>query len=233
MPEQHRPFADHPCAAAHPGLIRQAQSLLALAIAPSTRRTYSSGIRSCIGFVDAHNIRPAFPASVQTICLWVAFLASPPHAVTLGTCNVYLSAVITRHTEMGFAHPLADAPPMLERIMTGIKRLAGQPAKPKLPITTALLEATITTFPDDLCPTLERTSMMGQIASPSTTPHVGLRTREGKGVGHDHCQHRSLQTRSRDRRLRNTIPPHSRVDRTDIPLNCPSHSTIYGCMGGG
>lgn len=141
MPEQHRPFADHPCAAAHPGLIRQAQSLLALAIAPSTRRTYSSGIRSFIGFVDAHNIRPAFPASVQTICLWVAFLASPPHAVTLGTCKVYLSAVITRHTEMGFAHPLADAPPMLERIMTGIKRLAGQPAKPKLPITTALLEA--------------------------------------------------------------------------------------------
>ena len=76
-------------------------------------------------------------------------------------------------------------------------------------------------------------SIWGQIASPSTTPHVGLRTREGKGVGHDHCQHRSLQLRSRDRRLRNTIPPHLRVDRTDIPLNCPSHSTIYGCMGGG
>jgi hypothetical protein len=113
---------------------------LALAIGPSTRQTYSSGLRSFISFVDTHGIRPAFPASVQTLCLWVTSLASPPGAVTLGTCKVYLSAVVTRHTELGYDHPLADAPPMLSRILAGIKRMSAQPSRPKLPITTALLQ---------------------------------------------------------------------------------------------
>jgi len=140
MPQQHRPFADHPCAAAHPELITQAQTFLALAIGASTRQTYTSGLRSFIAFVDTHGIRPAFPASVQTLCLWVSFLASPPRAVTLGTCKVYLSAVIARHTELGYGHPLADAPPLLGRIMAGIKRMSAQAKRPKLPITTALLE---------------------------------------------------------------------------------------------
>ena len=44
-----------------------------------------------------------------------------------------------RHIELGFDHPLANAPPMLSRIMTGIKRLSTHSTVPKLPITTALL----------------------------------------------------------------------------------------------
>ena len=139
MPAQHRPFADHPCAASHPGLIVQAQTFLALAIGSTTRQSYSSGVRSFVSFADAHNICPAFPASVQTLCLWLTFLASPPSSLTLGTCKVYLSAVISRHIELGLHHPLADAPPMLARIMAGIKRLGAQPSRPKLPITTAML----------------------------------------------------------------------------------------------
>lgn len=110
-----------------------------MSIGPTTRQTYSSGVRSFISFVDAHNIRPAFPATVQTLCLWLTFLASPPSSLTLGTCKVYLSAVITRHIELGLHHPLADAPPMLTRIMAGIKRMGAHPSRPKLPITTAML----------------------------------------------------------------------------------------------
>lgn len=140
MPEQHRPFADHPCAASHPALITQAQTFLALAIGSSTRQTYSSGVKSFLAFVDEHRIRPAFPSSVPTLCLWVTHLASPPRPLTIGTCKVYLAAVITRHTEMGFANPLIDAPPMLDRILTGIKKMAARTASPKLPITTAMLE---------------------------------------------------------------------------------------------
>jgi hypothetical protein len=140
MPEQHRPFADHPCAASHPALISQAQTFLALAIGSSTRQTYLSGVKSFITFVDTHGIRPAFPASVQTLCLWVTDLASPPRPLTLGTCKVYLSAVVTRHTEMGFSNPVLDAPPMLDHILTGIKKMAVRTASPKLPITTAMLE---------------------------------------------------------------------------------------------
>ena len=82
--------------------------------------------------MDTHGIRSAFPASVQTLCFWISYLASPPRALTLGTCKVYLSAVVTRHTELGYAHPLASAPPMLSRIMAGIKRMSAQPSRQEL-----------------------------------------------------------------------------------------------------
>jgi hypothetical protein len=112
-----------------------------LAIGATTRQTYSSGVKSFISFVDAHSIRPAFPATAQTLCLWLTFIASPPSSLTLGTCKVYLSAVITRHTELGLHHPLSDAPPMLSRILAGIKRMGAQPSRPRLPITTSMLTA--------------------------------------------------------------------------------------------
>jgi hypothetical protein len=55
---------------------------------------------------------------------------------------VYLSGLISRHTEMGFNNPLDSAPPLLDRVMAGIKRLGSlTPSKPKLPITTAMLQA--------------------------------------------------------------------------------------------
>jgi hypothetical protein len=144
MPRQHQPFADHPCATTHPTLIDQAQRFLALAIGASTRRTYTSGVKSYIEFVDSHGIQPAFPASLQTLCLWITALASAPRLLSLGTCKVYLAAVITRHAEMGLHSPLQDAPPVLDRIITGIKRWsadAQKASKPKLPITTAMLRS--------------------------------------------------------------------------------------------
>ena len=114
---------------------------LALAIGDATRQTYESGVKSYLTFVEQHNIAPAFPASLATICLWLSQSASPPHGLRVGTCKVYLAAVITRHTELGFHSPMEDAPPLLDRILAGIKRwdAARVAAKPKLPITTAIL----------------------------------------------------------------------------------------------
>ena len=102
MPERHRPFADHPCAANSHQLIAQARLFLALAIGDTTRQTYESGVKSYLTFVEQHNIAPAFPASLATICLWLSQSASPPHGLRVGTCKLYLAAVITRHTELGF-----------------------------------------------------------------------------------------------------------------------------------
>jgi hypothetical protein len=142
MPERHRPFADHPCAAAHPELIQQAQLFLSLALGDTTRHTYTSAVNSYLSFVDAHDIHPAFPASVATLCLWVSHLAAPPRRLALRTCKVYLSGLISRHTEVGFNNPLDGAPPLLTRVMAGIKRSESlTPSKPKLPITTAMLQA--------------------------------------------------------------------------------------------
>ena len=141
MPEQHRPFAGHPCAANSPQLIAQARLFLALAIGDSTRQTYESGIRSYLAFVEQHGVIPAFPASPATLCLWLSQCASPPRSLRVGTCKVYLAALVTRHTELGYHSPLDDAPPLLDRVLSGIKRwdTAKTTAKPKLPITTAIL----------------------------------------------------------------------------------------------
>lgn len=114
---------------------------LSLAIGGSTRQTYSSGINSYLSFIDFHELHPAFPASIATLCLWVTYLAAPPRRLTLATCKVYLAGVITRHTEMGLNNPLEDAPPVLDRIFTGIKRWSTTASsQPKLPITTAMLQ---------------------------------------------------------------------------------------------
>ena len=111
MPSRYRPFADHPCAAQHPELIRRAQTFLALSIGDNTRRTYTTGVNSYLAFVEEHCVPTAFPASIPTLCLWMTALASPPRPLTLGTCKVYLSAVVNRHAEMGLPNPLVDALP--------------------------------------------------------------------------------------------------------------------------
>jgi hypothetical protein len=141
MPPRHRPFADHPCATQHPELIKRAQTFLALSIGDSTRRTYSTGVSSYLTFVEEHHLPTAFPASIPTLCLWMTALASPPRPVTLGTCKVYLSAVVNRHAEMGLPNPLLDAAATLDRVLAGIKRATSHTSRPKLPITTAMLRS--------------------------------------------------------------------------------------------
>ena len=115
--------------------------LLALAIGSSTRQTYTSGVNSYLAFIDRRQIPPAFPAPVQTLCLWLPDITSPPRSLTLGTCKVYLAAVVARHAELGLDNPIANAPPMLDRLIAGIKRMTARPGRQKLPITTAMLDA--------------------------------------------------------------------------------------------
>jgi hypothetical protein len=141
MPPRHRPFANHPCATSDPALIEQAQLFLALAIGYQTRRTYASGVTSYINFIERHRLSLAFPATIPTLCLWIAAIAAPPNGVTVGTCKVYLAAVVNRHTEMGLDNPLTDAPPILNRVLAGIKRSTSHTTLPKLPITTEVLQS--------------------------------------------------------------------------------------------
>jgi hypothetical protein len=115
--------------------------LLALAIGSSTRQTYTSGINSYLAFIDRLQIPPAFPASVQTLCLWLdghhlaAALADAGHLQGVpGLCHH-----AARRARLD--NPIANAPPMLDRLIAGIKRLTAQPGRQKLPITTAMLGA--------------------------------------------------------------------------------------------
>jgi hypothetical protein len=139
MPALHRPFAGHPVATSHPRLIAQAQTFLALAIGDNTRRTYAAGVNSYLAFTASHRISAPFPAGVETLCLWVTWLAQRRR--TFATCKVYLAAVVNRHAEMGLPHPLMGAATILERTLAGVKRASANASKPKLPITTAMLRS--------------------------------------------------------------------------------------------
>ena len=101
-------------------------------------------MRDFINFSQSIGIRDALPASPTTLALWLTKLACPPRSLALSTCKGYLAAVLTFHVESGFDHPLRDAPPLVDRILTGIKRLTASshtPVKNKLPITTELLRS--------------------------------------------------------------------------------------------
>jgi hypothetical protein len=100
------------------------------------------GVASFVEFTRLHGITAVLPASPATLCLWLTSLAWPPRSLQFGTCKVYLAAVVTHHFECGFDSPLRGAPPMSDRVLAGIKRLtAPTAARPKLPITTAMLRS--------------------------------------------------------------------------------------------
>ena len=115
---------------------------MALAISDGTRKTYAVGVSSYVRFTQVHGIFGVLPASPATLCLWLTTLAWPPRALKFGTCKLYLAAVITHHIECGFDNPLRDSPPMVDRLLAGIKRLTTSTTTcSKLPITTVMLRS--------------------------------------------------------------------------------------------
>lgn len=107
----------------------------ALAIAPSTRRTYSTGQRRYLNFCDLQRW-PAFPASDLALSAFAAFLT---RSVRPGTIRVYMSSVRNIHIELGYGDPMETAF-LLQRVLKGIDRCIGlEPCRPRLPITIGVL----------------------------------------------------------------------------------------------
>ncbi len=92
-------------------------SLMHDAIAPSTRKVYSAGVRLFKSFCKSHALRH-LPASELTIRL---FCTSQSTRVSYSTISTYLSAVRMLHLEWGLQDPTADAP-LLTLLLQGIKR---------------------------------------------------------------------------------------------------------------
>ncbi|KXJ26736.1 hypothetical protein AC249_AIPGENE9228 [Exaiptasia diaphana] len=124
-----------PPATAISSLTARCHELLVHGLAPSTRRSYSTGQRRFINFCaqigKLHDNGSACPADEWTLCLFAAFLSSQ---VQHATIKVYLSAVRALHIELGFADPLSDAL-RLERVIRGIKRSQGSTKADRLPVT--------------------------------------------------------------------------------------------------
>ena len=83
-------------------------------------------------------IKPAFPASSQTLCDWVAHLGNKrPKSKTLKS---YVTGVRSVHVDMGYEDLAAFHSPQLERVIAGLRRMRGEAGSlERRPITKDLL----------------------------------------------------------------------------------------------
>ncbi len=123
-------------------------------IAASTRRAYSSAQTQFVEFCHRRGfVNPdgnPLPASENTLCEWAVHLATrfSPRTGRFGvnpkTISAYLSAVSALHLEEGFPSVYSSGPPLLYRVLRGIKRNhAHVHARPRLPISYAILSGLV------------------------------------------------------------------------------------------
>ena len=106
-------------------------------VADSTRRSYASGQRQFARFCARVGLR-GFPASERVLSLFFAALAR--QGLRYVTIKTYLAAVRNAQVVASWGDPLAASLPMLDLVLSGIKRVQGQPAAdPRLPITPGIL----------------------------------------------------------------------------------------------
>ena len=104
------------------------------ALAPSTRKTYRSQLKSYLDFCSGLGYRPV-PGSPSTLARYLAFLARRLKASSI---RVYLAAVRLIHLEAGLPNPF-EGSWFLTSVLRGIKRDLGGETTPKRPITLHLL----------------------------------------------------------------------------------------------
>ena len=98
-------------------------------VAPSTRRTYQSGLKAFITFCARFNISP-LPTSSLTLQY---FCAEISQTISYKTLKVYLAAIRLLHIEHDLPDPTDDS--LLELVCRGIHRQQGDNPRPRLPIT--------------------------------------------------------------------------------------------------
>ena len=104
-----------------------------LGVAPSTRRTYQSGLNAFDTFCTRFGI-PPFPASSLTL---EYFCVEASQRISYKTLKVYLSGIRLAHLERGFSDPTDSA--SLHLVCRGIRRQQGDNQRTRLPITINLL----------------------------------------------------------------------------------------------
>ena len=120
---------------AHPVLDRLLIQYQSLGVAPSTRRTYQTGVCSYLLFCDKFTISP-FPASPLTLHYFCSYIAGH---VSHRSIKVYLSGIRLEHLERGHHDPTDDD--LLRLLCKGIKRSQGDTSRQRLPITIHMLKA--------------------------------------------------------------------------------------------
>ena len=104
-------------------------------MAPSTKRTYQSGITRFQEFCSTFSL-PPLPASPLTLRYFCAHIST---TVCHATVKLYLSAICLHHIEHNHPDPTHDT--LLQYVVKGIKRSQSAPTRPRLPITLSILKA--------------------------------------------------------------------------------------------
>lgn len=120
-------------------LEKQCHYFLMEGLAPSTRRSYSTGQKRFIEFCSlmgkVNKYGSPCPAEEWTLCLFATYLAS---TLKHSSIKVYLSAVRALHVEWGFPDPLLNCL-RLQRVVRGIKRMQGTGVAARLPVTKEIM----------------------------------------------------------------------------------------------
>ena len=106
-----------------------------MALAQSTKKTYSSGVRQFFTFCSQMNIDPQLPVNENVL---INFPVAMTRSVQYTPIKNYLSAVKNYHSSHGFELPLSNFL-RLRLILRGIKRSQGQQPKVRRPITLQLM----------------------------------------------------------------------------------------------
>lgn len=116
-------------------MVRQAQQVLAHALAPNTRASYTSAFNHLDAFHRRLNVITTLPVSSDTLCLW---MADSIDKLKFSSIRNYLHGIATLQQELGHPNPIAA--PLVWRMFKAIKRLQGERViKTRLPITITLL----------------------------------------------------------------------------------------------
>jgi integrase len=178
---------------------------LSAGLAYPTRKTYNSAWNSFVTFCRANRLPSTLPAAIHIIELWVADLGC---RLQYQSIKVYLAGFRSANVDAGLNDPIRGQL-RIERLLRGIKRIKGaaSKSKPKLPITTALLERFEPLF--DLGQSQHRTIRAamwvattgllrtGEFTSNSTEPFRNLRLSSLRiAANHSHASLRLLASKT-------------------------------------
>ena len=120
-------------------------TLLWSGLAPETRTSYSSATTSWETFCALQSVE-AYPIQEPHLAEWMAkrtFGSSQMRQVSPSTLSTYLSALRSRHVDLGHSTEVFEGP-YIKRLLAGARSLFPQRKKEKLPITRDILAQIVT-----------------------------------------------------------------------------------------
>ena len=110
-------------------------------VSPSTQALYASAQRRFMSFCQSKKVNQPFPVSERTLGKFVALMGQ--QNLKYRTIKCYLSGIRFTQIQLGLGDPFKDkAMPLRDYLLQGVKHVqarAGEPPKPRLPITPDIL----------------------------------------------------------------------------------------------